>query len=382
MWVHSFVPKLQVGEGALADLGESARPFGNRAVLVVGRHTLATGVADRAQRSLRAAGIDSVTIEGPAGEPSLTECARGLAEAREASGSLVIGIGGGSVLDMAKCVAGLFFCVGDPQEVVSKALYDGPGGAQALPWIAVPTTAGTGSEATHVTVLSDSSKGVKQSMRCDQWYARAVLIDPTLYVSAPPHVTAASGMDALTQAIESHVSRGATPVTQALSRQATRLLATNLLAAYHDGKDLKARRATAIGSFLAGVALTNARLGLVHGLAHPVGIRYGLPHGQACAMLLPSVIRFNLAEARSGYAELAAAIGLTDEGDTFAAERLLSFVEQLNAEMEIPSTLQTTGMVAKDIPALAEATLASASTKANPRQVSQPEAEELLVKLL
>ncbi|MGI6609692.1 MAG: iron-containing alcohol dehydrogenase family protein [Limnochordia bacterium] len=382
MWVHSFVPRLQVGEGALSRLGEQARSLGRHAALIGGRHTLASGVADQARMSLRAAGIETVIIEGPSGEPSLAECARGLAQAREASCALVVGIGGGSVLDMAKCIAGLFHLAGKPEAVVSGALYEGLSDTRALPWIAVPTTAGTGSEATHVAVLSDPARGVKQSMRCNLWYAQAVLIDPELYTTAPSHVTAASGMDALTQAIESHVSRGATPITQALSRQATRLLAMNLLTAYHDGKDIEARRATALGSFLAGVALTNARLGLVHGLAHPLGIRYGLAHGLTCAVLLPHVMRFNLATARRGYAELAAAIGLTDQGDSSAAERLLSFIEQLNAKLGIPSTLQTAGMASEHIPALAAVALPSGSTKANPRPVSRPEVEEMLTKLL
>jgi alcohol dehydrogenase class IV len=382
VWFHSFIPKLQVGEDALDTLDRLACPLGPVAALVVGRHAIADGIADRVRKNLQEAGVASVIIQGPPGEPTLAECARGLVEARAASCSSVIAIGGGSVLDMGKCIAGLYYHTGDPGSVVEEALYQSPRDVQALPWIAVPTTAGTGSEATHVSVLSDPDRGLKQSMRCDRWYAQAVLIDPKLYVTAPPHVTAASGMDALTQAIESHVSVGATPVTQALSREATRLLSESLITAYHNGQDLTARRDTAVGSFLAGLALTNARLGLVHGLAHPVGIRYGIPHGRACAILLPHVMRFNLEVARQGYAELAAAIGLTDEGDPRAAESLIDFIEQLNEKMGIPANLRDAGMIPEHITELAAAALPSGSTRANPRSVSQSDAESVLAGLL
>ncbi|MGI6081247.1 MAG: iron-containing alcohol dehydrogenase family protein [Limnochordia bacterium] len=382
MWYHSFIPKLQVGEDALATLDKLVRPLGPVAALVAGRHTISNGIADQVRKNLQEAGIAAMIIEGPGGEPTLSECARGLAQARAASCSSLIAIGGGSVLDMGKCIAGLFHHTADPESVVEEALYRGPRDVQALPWIAVPTTAGTGSEATHVSVLSDPVRGLKQSMRCERWYAQAVLIDPKLYVTAPPHVTAASGMDALTQAIESHVSLGATPVTQALSRQATSLLSESLMTVYRNGRDLTARRNTAVGSYLAGVALTNARLGLVHGLAHPVGIRYGIPHGRACAILLPHVMRFNLAVARQGYAELAAAIGLADRDDPRAAESLIDFIEQLNEKMEIPANLRDAGMIPEHITELAAAALPSGSTRANPRSVSQSDAESLLTELL
>lgn len=381
MWVYESVPRIRVGQGAFSLLGAEAEAFGNRAALLCGRHVIRGGLATRAQESLQTAGLESVVVAGPRGEPTIEELVQALAEIRSASCSLVIGIGGGSVLDMAKAVAGLCRGEEEPHDVVTAAFYEGRHTESAVPWIAVPTTAGTGSEVTHVAVISDPDRGVKQSMRHSSWYAQAVIIDPVLYVTAPPHVTAASGMDAFTQAIESHISLGATPLTQALSRQASILLGQSLLQAYKDGSSIKARLDTALGSCLAGMALTNSRLGAVHGLAHPLGIRYGLAHGLVCAILLRQVMRFNMDVARSGYAELAVAMGLAPEGESSAADRLVTFVEELNHEMQIPSRLGELGMKAAHIPALAEAALSSGSTKANPRSVKQSDLERILTAL-
>lgn len=381
MWVYETVPHLRVGEGSVAALAEEVRALGRQAVLVAGRHLISDGTAARIASLLQGAGVEATVVTGPAGEPTLAEAAQCLASAKQAGCSVVVGLGGGSVLDISKAVAGLYHAQGEPYASISAALYSAPPDLPALPWVAVPTTAGTGSEATHVCVLSDPARGVKQSMRSVSWYAKAVVIDPNLYASAPPHVTASAGMDALTQAIEAHTSLGATPLTKALSLQATVLLANNLVRAYRDGEDMQAREATALGSCLAGMALANARLGVVHGLAHPVGMRYSTPHGLTCAVLLPYAMRFNMPVAGQGYAELAAAAGLASSGPLLG-HRLLDFVVQINERMGIPAKLSALGLRAEHIPALSKEALTSGSTKANPRPVGLPDLEELLMATL
>ncbi len=369
MWTWQAVPRLHAGDGALRRLGDEAASCGRRAALVAGRHLQHTAEMESIHLLLSQSGVEAIPIAGPQGEPTLAEIAAALTAARAGKSELVIAVGGGSTLDMAKAVAGLYGAPGTEADVVNAAfrgeLTDFRP-SEILPWIAVPTTAGTGSEATHVVVASDPAGGVKQSMRHQLWFARVIIIDPLLYISAPPAVTASAGMDALTQAIEAHTSVGTTDLTRALTLKAAELIGRNLIRAYRAGDDPAARAATALGSCLAGMALANARLGVVHGLAHPVGMRYKLAHGLTCAVLLPYVLKFNMPAVTERYAELAGAIGLA-EPTAKAAGRLLEYVQVVNERLGIPAKLGQLGLMADDIPHLARAALGSGSTKANPR---------------
>jgi alcohol dehydrogenase class IV len=380
LWTFNFTGKIKAGIGVAGELGVETAALGRRAVVVAGRHLINSGAASHLKSLLFDAGVEAVLISGPPAEPTLDDIAAALSKARNARAMVIVGVGGGSVLDTAKAVAGLYGVPGEPAKVVEDMLYGRrpePERRQVLPWVAVPTTAGTGSETTHVAVVTDTGRGIKQSMRSNNWFARVVLIDPMLYTSAPQKVTACSGMDALTQAIESHTALYATLVTKALSSQAASLISRNLIRSYRAGDDLEAREAMAVGSCLAGIALANARLGLVHGIAHPIGVRYKIAHGLACAVLLPYVMRFNLSAAGAGYAELAQVIGIADAGPMMA-NRLIEMVEEMNRQMQIPKKLSEIGLKEKDIPEVIEQTLPSGSTKANPKAVGGDDIAEIL----
>ena len=211
-----------------------------------------------------------------------------------------------------------------------------------LPWIAVPTTAGTGAEATAPFSAYESRA---KSIRSDFWVADLVLWDPQLSSHMPPELTAATGMDALTQAIESYTSRWANPFTDGLARRAISLIGRNILLAYREGENREAREGMALGCYLAGIALTNARLGVVHGLAHPLGILYKLPHGLVCGVLLPYAMEYNLRVAKRKYADTAALMGLDTGGLTSqeAARLALKRVRELNKKMGLPPGLGEQG---------------------------------------
>jgi alcohol dehydrogenase class IV len=233
------------------------------------------------------------------GEPTVELARAGVAAARENAADVVAAIGGGSVIDVGKAVAMLLGNGGDPLDYLEVV---GSGRAitqPALPCVAVPTTAGTGAEVTANAVLAVPAHGLKASLRSPLMIPRVALVDPQLTVSCPPPVTAASGLDALTQCLEPFVSVRATPLTDALAREGLLRAATGLRAAYADGSDLAAREDMAICALLGGIALANAKLGAVHGLAGVIGGTADVPHGIACAALLAPVIEANVRALRS-----------------------------------------------------------------------------------
>jgi len=286
-----IVPRpIAFGEGALETVGKRVAQHGARASVITGRSAMRrSGVLDRVIASLADAAVDARAFEEVPPEPTLDAVDAATAFTRSAAADVVIGLGGGSVMDVAKVAAFLA-----PTALSVRALYEGaPVDRKGLPYIAVPTTAGSGSEVTPNAVFTDPETQIKSSVRGEALYADLVICDPEVTVTAPPHVTAYAGMDAFTQAVEAYVSKGATALTDAMAREAAVRVAQNIRAAYADGVNLEARTEILLGSMMAGMALANARSGAVHGMAHPVGSRYRLAHGLVCAMLLPHVIRFN-----------------------------------------------------------------------------------------
>jgi alcohol dehydrogenase class IV len=277
---------------------------------------------------------------------------------------VVIGLGGGSALDAAKAIAGLVH-VPDPTSVYQDGKEIPAGG---LPLIAVPTTSGTGSEATKVAVLSNRARGVKIAIRADSMWPAAAVVDPELTLSCPPDVTAGSGMDALVQAIESYTSLYATPLTDALAFDAARRLIEWLPAAFANGQNLSAREQCAYASLMAGMALANARLGAVHGIAHPLGARYNLPHGAVCALLMPPVMRLNAGSVGGRYQRLSEAAGVD----------VIDFVEGLNERFGLRSILDGVAIAREDFPAIVAESLPSGSLKANPKKVTEEDVVAIL----
>lgn len=352
---------LQSG-GALKVVSEAA-PFGRRGLLVHGRSLETSGVLEKVLAEDTAAAIVT-TWRHPGGEPTLDHLEALRVVARERQADWIAAVGGGSVLDVAKACAGLLRA-----PLPAVAYHDGapiPGGG--VPFIAVPTTAGTGTEATVVSVLTNVDTGVKKSIRHPSFMARLVILDPDLLHTCPPNVIAWSGMDALTQAVESYVSTGASWLTDALSLRAMRLIAAGLEPVF-EGQRGEPERDLLAGSYLAGVALSHARLGLVHGLAHPLGARYHAAHGLVCAACLPYVLDFNSSFIVEKYRRMSEAV----DGDL--AGRILGLLRALRIESPFK------GRELIDLPGIVRETLASGSTAANPRPVESQDVEQLLNRL-
>ncbi len=278
------------GAGRLAEIGDLAAGLGRRALVVTGRDpSRSTPLIDLLDRAF----IDASThvIDG---EPTIGMVAAGVKRVRETACDLIIGFGGGSALDAGKAIAALATNPGDPLDYL-----EGIGGAKPLrnmplPYIAIPTTAGTGSEVTRNAVVASPEARVKVSLRSPLMLPRLALVDPELTYSTPPAVTAFSGMDALAQAIEPFVSTAANPITDALAREAIPRAARSLPAVFVNGRDTEAREEMALVALFGGMALANARLGAAHGLAGPLGGMFDAPHGALVAALLPHVISVNL----------------------------------------------------------------------------------------
>ena len=364
------------GAGALETVGKRVARHGGLATVITGRSAMRrAGILDRLTAILADAGVEARVFEGVPPEPTFDVVDAATAFTRSAAADIVIGLGGGSAMDVAKVVAILA-----PTELSIRSLYgEVPIERKGLPYVAIPTTAGTGSEMTPNSVFIDPETRVKSSVRGDPLLADLVVCDPELTVSAPPDVTAYAGMDALTQAVEAYVSRGATVFTDALARDAAVRIGRSIRAAYMDGTNLEARTEMLLGSTMAGMALANARLGAVHGMAHPLGSRYGIGHGQVCAMLLPHVIRFNseplydeAAVSAAKYATIAREREVVPRPtrDEPAARALADHIDKLNSELRIPKHFGELGLRQDDFPELVEQSIPSGSMAHNPRHVS------------
>jgi alcohol dehydrogenase class IV len=285
--------KILAGAGQAAELPGVVAGLGSRVLVCTG--------ADPARHGGLLAGLGRPAAVFAVGAEPTVELARaGVAAAREHGADVVAAVGGGSVLDLGKAVAMLLGNGGDPLDYL-EVIGSGRKIAQpSVPCVAVPTTAGTGAEVTANAVLASPAHGLKASLRSPLMIPRVALVDPELTLSCPPRVTAASGLDALTQCLEPFVSVRANPLTDGLAREGLRRAAAGLRAAHADGSDLGAREDMAMCSLLGGIALANAKLGAVHGLAGVIGGTADVPHGMACAALLAPVIEANVGALRSG----------------------------------------------------------------------------------
>jgi alcohol dehydrogenase class IV len=300
-------------------------------------------------------------------------CIDELAARLRASGAnLVVAAGGGSTLDAAKAAAILA-----PANLPVTAVFQGrlPAPNSGLPFFALPTTAGTGAEITNNAVLTDPAAGDKKSIRSPGMIARAALVDVELTLSQPPNLTAWSGLDALTQAVESYLSNRASAPTRALAAAAAAKLYAHLPAAVADGTDRAARTAVAEGSLLSAMAFSQSALGAVHGLAHPIGALTGLPHGLTCAILLPHVLRLNAPACGALLDELAAACGLRTGPD------LVDAISGLCHDLGVPADFRTAKLRRERIPDIL-ARCRSNSMGANPRALTDAEITAFLAPLL
>lgn len=371
------------GWGRRGEIGELASALGRRALLVTGSRTLErAGVIAELRESLSAAGVESSELAQVTREPEVEDVDTAVLKARRLSpgrGDVVIGIGGGAALDLAKAVAAL--AVNDGESVVDFLEGVGTGARivnAPLPMLAVPTTAGTGSEATKNAVISSYDPLFKKSLRSNAMLPRTVLIDPELTVTNPPQLTAHSGMDAITQLVESYVSCRSQPVARALCVEGLRTGWPSLAAACRDGDSRVAREGMAQAAFLSGVALANSGLGLAHGVAAALGVHHRVPHGLACAVMLPIALRANRSVSEADFAGLAR-VALPDapRTDGAAADAFIDAVCELAAEVGIPSSLSALGVTAADIPAVVASSHGN-SRRGNPREITDYELTDLL----
>lgn len=381
--MHQFhLPtRVVTGVGCAARLGAEGAALGRHALLVCGASAARrAGFLDPLCASLASAPVAVSLFAEVRGEPTLDLVEAGIAQLRNDGCDVVIGVGGGSAMDTAKAIAGLACLPGSVAEYFQGRSLEGPG----LPLITVPTTAGSGAEVTKNAVLSDPARQCKESIRSDDWFARVALVDPELTRSLLPSVTAATGSDALCQAIEAFVSIGASPTTDALAGEAIRRIGRSLVWAYQDGDDLEARADMLYGSLLAGIALANARLGAVHGLAHPLGIRFGIPHGTVCGLLLPHVMAYNLPWAEHKYAQVAACLGAAPSGLPVAQAARLGVlkVQQLVRRIDLPPRLGEFGVTEADFPVIIQEALPSGSLKHNPRPLGEADLAAILAAAL
>jgi alcohol dehydrogenase class IV len=375
--------RILFGSGRAREAGGLAAELGARAFVVTGataRH------AGSLLTSLSEHGVSYVAFR-VSSEPTTDLIREGTRQAAEAGCDCVIGLGGGSSIDAAKAIATLLANGGDPLEYVEVVGRGMPLVRPAAPWMAIPTTAGTGAEVTRNAVLASPEHGVKVSLRSPAMLPRVALIDPELTYTMPPGTTASTGLDALTQLIEPYVSSRANPMTDELCKDGMARVARSLRRAFEQGTDAAAREDMALASLFGGLALANAGLGAAHGFAAPVGGAFGAPHGALCAAFLPHVMDVNVRalEQRQPehpslgrYREIAQI--LTQDVQASAIDGV-RWVQRLCADLSVP-TLAAYGIGEADFPALVQKAAAASSMKANPIALTSVELTEILERAL
>jgi alcohol dehydrogenase class IV len=361
------------GEGTVGQLAGAAAAMGKRALLVTGAH-----------RRVEAAAGPWFAVEG---EPAVDTIRCGTALARAEGCDVVVAIGGGSAIDAGKAIAAMVANPGDPLDYLEVIGRGQPLARASVPFIAVPTTAGTGSEVTRNAVLASPEHRVKASLRSAGMLARLALVDPELTVGLPRAITASTGLDALTQLIEPYVSVRANSMTDLLCVDGIRRAGAALHRVWDDPNDRAARREMSWASLLGGLALANAGLGAVHGFAAPVGGMFPAPHGAACAALLPHAMAVNIealrsrapeSEALRRYGEVARLV--TGNPGATAADGV-RYVAELCRRLEI-APLRAYGVRESDIAALAEKAARASSMKANPIELTAQELREIATRSL
>jgi alcohol dehydrogenase class IV len=363
--------RILFGPGRVREVPAAAREMGRLPLLVT-----------RTTAEVKALGIEGVPFPVQ-GEPTIDLVQQGTKAARQQGCDMVIAMGGGSAIDAGKAIAALLANGGDPLDYLEVVGQGRPMKLASAPFIAVPTTAGTGSEVTRNAVLASPEHRVKASLRSPHMLPSLAIVDPELTVDLPPALTASTGLDALTQLIEPYVSLRANAMTDIYCVEGMRRAATALRRAWRDGSDLEARTDMAFASLLGGLALANAGLGAVHGFAAPLGGMFDAPHGALCAALLPHAMVVNI-RALAGKPALCryqtVARILTGQPDA-NPENGAAWVAELCRDLEVPP-LRVYGVREADVPVLAEKAAQASSTKANPIALTQEQLQELVARAI
>ena len=358
----SLPARILFKKGCLSDLAAETAELGACGLIVHGVSLEKNGLKEKISEDLKKAGLVAEFFCRSQGEPTLDEISEAITRGRGLKAAWVLGIGGGSVLDLAKATAGLF-------HAKEKPVYYQEGGAltePGIPFVAVPTTAGSGSEASPNSVIIHPEKKVKLSIRHKDFLARKVLLDPNLLKGLPFAVMCHSGMDAWVQAYESFISKNATWFSENFALKAIQLISRHLVPALNAGRD-EDLAGLMLGSFFAGIAFSHSRLGVIHGLAHPLGVLYHVPHGLICSVCFEPSIKLNLeAMGNQKYSVMSQAVGMD----------LLQKVHDLQKTLKITSPFKGKPIPEKE--KIIRETLSSGSTAANPKPVTRDDIEYLL----
>ncbi len=371
------------GPGALPQVGPLAVEMGHRAFVVMGR------TMERAKPLLDVLTEHNLDIAtyNVSGEPTIDLVLQGIFKAKANKCDVVIGFGGGSAIDTGKAIAAILTNKGEPLDYLEVIGRGRKITRPPAPYIAIPTTAGTGAEVTRNAVLGSPEHRVKVSLRSPLMLPQLAVVDPVLTYDLPPALTASTGLDALTQVLEPYVSHLANPLTDAVCREGLRRAARSLRRVYENGQDVAAREGMALTSLLGGLALANAKLGAVHGFAGPFGGMFPAPHGAICAALLPHVMAVNVQalqtrdpnnRALQRYDEVARI--LTGHDTAIAADGV-AWVEALCRDLQVPG-LAAYGLTETDFPVLIEKAQKASSMKGNPIQLTAEELGEILGRAL
>lgn len=363
VWSFSTAGRIFFGWGAVNELRNAPREFGRRALICTDRNLIASGIVDQVRGVLEESGAEVLVFQEGRPEVDLATIEKAVDAARDFAPDVVIGLGGGSNIDLGKCVALLLRHPGPLSQYYGENMVPGP----VVPFIGVPTTAGTGSEVSPVAVVADPDRAMKVGVSSRLLFPKWAVVDPALTLTCPPHVTAHSGMDALSHAIESFCTRvpvgrgtqpifcGKNPISDALDRYAIELIARSLRTAVREPSNRQAREDMALASLLAGMAFSAAGNAATHALQYPVGEATHTPHGLGNAVLLPAVMRAILETRIPEMAFIARALdpSLATVSDREAAERAPDLVAQLADDVQIPRGLRSIGMTREQLPEMA-----------------------------
>jgi alcohol dehydrogenase len=373
-FIHQTTPRIHFGLGTLQRLGDELKLLREGPVLIVtDPGVLKVGIAEQA---VKCSGRDCIIFSNIEPDPSIDTALACAKAARDVNASVIIGIGGGSAMDTAKVASIMAHAKQPIAEMFGIELVKEAG----LPLILIPTTAGTGSEVTHIAILSDEQEHLKKGIVSAKLFPAIAIVDPELTLGVPKSVTAASGMDALLHAVEAFTSKNANGVTDTLAKRAMFLIANNLRAAFENGSNVEARSAMLEGAMLAGMAFANAGVTAVHAFAYPIGAEFHIPHGVANSIMMGPVLTFNTPGNPKKFAEAGIAMGLAANT---SAEGTIAFMKQLADDIQIPKHLADFGVRDEHIPGLASGVLKVTRLLANnPREVTHEDAMRLYREVL
>lgn len=335
---HFVIPNhTVVGTNVLGEAAPLLKKMGNKAFIVTGRHVAVSDMMKQLTALLEENGIDCVIFDGITGEPTDTMIENGVEMLKSSGCDFIIGVGGGSPLDSAKAIAAMAVNEGSIADYNGKEIT-----GEILPLAAIPTTAGTGSEATKFTVITDSEKGIKMLLKGDVLVPKLAIVDSSFTVGAPKSVTSATGLDALTHAVEAYTSRKAFSMTDTLAVSAVKRIMKYLPIAYREPDNSLAREQMSVAAFEAGICINNSSVTIVHGMSRPIGALFHVPHGMSNAMLLKECLSFAVSGAYEKFANLGRETGVASDSDSdeTAAEKFIDSLQNICDVCEIPTLEQ------------------------------------------